>query len=102
MFDIFDRETSAQPWDVADFAADHVFESILPGYRTHDTNNERGHLVPTPYGDAADTLLSDALPSVLAMYDTVIAPHRLTTEPEETRRKLDEYRLCSLLSRSFL
>jgi hypothetical protein len=24
-------------------------------------------------------------------YDTIIAPHRLTTEPEETRRKLDAY-----------
>jgi hypothetical protein len=62
------RNWGVIPWDVADFAVDHVFEVIWPGYRTHDTKTERGHLVPTPFGDAVDTLLSDALPPVLAQY----------------------------------
>jgi hypothetical protein len=85
------RNWGVIPWDLSDFAVDYVFERILPGYRTHDTNDERGHLVPTPFGDAADTLLSDVLLSVLAQYDTVVAPHRLTTEPDETQRKLALY-----------
>jgi hypothetical protein len=79
------------PWDLADFAVDHVFETVYPGYRTYGTSDEGGHLVPTPFGDAVDTLLSDVLPSILARYDTVIAPHRLTTEARETRRKLEGY-----------
>eukprot|EP01047_Picozoa_sp_COSAG01_P039968 COSAG01_NODE_3332_length_6235_cov_3.027678_6_plen_83_part_00 len=62
------RNWGVIPWDIADFAVDHVFEVIWPGYRTHDTKTERGRLVPTPFGDAVDTLLSDALLSVLAQY----------------------------------
>ena len=53
--------------------------------------DESSHLAPTPFGDSVDTLLSDVLPEVLARYDTVIAPHRLSTEPEETRLKLGGY-----------
>ena len=54
------------PWGPADFAVDQFFETVFPGYRTAAMDDERGHLVPTPYGDTVDTLLSDALPSVLA------------------------------------
>ena len=32
--------------------------------------------------------MSDVHPLVLARYDTVLAPHRLITEPAETRYKL--------------
>ena len=79
------------PYDEADFAVDHVYETTYPGYREGDTDDESSHLSPTPFGDAVDTLLSDVHPSVLARYDTVIAPHRLSTEPVETRRKLEAF-----------
>lgn len=62
---------------------------MYPGYRAgalrHD---EQGYLAPTPYGDTVDVLLSDALPSVVAKYDTVIVAHRLSSEPKETLRKV--------------
>jgi hypothetical protein len=70
---------------------DHLFETIFPGYRTASMLDERGHFSRTPFGDAADTLLSDVLLSVLARYDTVVASHRLVTEPQETRRKLENF-----------
>jgi hypothetical protein len=53
--------------------------------------NESGYLAPTPYGDAADVVMTDVLDSVLMRYDTVIVAHRLTTEPTETARKLGAY-----------
>eukprot|EP01047_Picozoa_sp_COSAG01_P037033 COSAG01_NODE_2920_length_6825_cov_27.601452_5_plen_230_part_00 len=49
------------------------------------------YLSPTPFGDTVDTLLSDALPSVLAAYHTLVVAHRMTAEPMETARKLHEY-----------
>eukprot|EP01044_Picomonas_judraskeda_P030449 COSAG03_NODE_10960_length_619_cov_0.990385_1_plen_80_part_10 len=45
-------------------------------------------------GDSVDTILNDALPSVLSQYDTLIVAHRLTTEPGETAVKLLEYVLA--------
>ena len=45
-------------------------------------------------GDSVDTILNDALPSVLSQYDTLIVAHRLTTEPDETAVKLLEYVLA--------
>ena len=81
----------AVPYDYADYFTESVFETIFPHYRSFAMDDERGHLAPTPYGDAVDTLLGDVLPSVLAQYDTLILPHRLTTEPAETRRKIDDW-----------
>ena len=83
------------PWDAADMLADSVFELLLPGYRAgalrHD---EQGYLSPTPYGDAADVLLSDASAELLCRYDTLVLPHRLTSEPAETLRKLTLFVSC--------
>ena len=85
----------AVPWDAADMLADSVFELLLPGYRAgalrHD---EQGYLSPTPYGDAADVLLSDATAELLCRYDTLVLPHRLTAEPAETLRKLELFVSC--------
>ena len=79
-------------WDAADYLADYVFELMFPGYRAGSLrHDEQGYLAPTPFGDVVDVLLSDALPSVLAQYDTIVVAHRLTSEPTETLRKLQAY-----------
>ena len=79
-------------WDGADYLADAVFDVVFPGYRGGAMNHDESYyLSPTPYGDTVDTLLNDALPSVLAAYQTLVVAHRMTAEPTETARKLLEY-----------
>lgn len=77
------------PWDAADQFTDSIFDTIWPGYRAgalmHD---ESGYISPTPFGDAADVLLSDALVSVLSLYDTVILAHRIETDSQDTALRL--------------
>lgn len=76
-------------WDSADYFADAVFDVVFPGYRGGAMNHdEKYYLSPTPYGDSIDTVLNDALPSVLAAYHTLVIAHRMTAEPTETARKL--------------
>ena len=79
-------------WDGADYLADAVFDVCFPGYRGGAMNHDESYyLSPTPYGDSIDTLLSDALPSVMAAYHTLVVAHRMTAEPAESARKLHEY-----------
>jgi hypothetical protein len=80
------------PWDSADYLADAVIDAVWPGYRQGALlRNETGYLAPTPFGDAADVLLSDAIPSVLAAYDTIILAHRATTDAAEVSRRLSAF-----------
>ena len=80
------------PWDAADALTDAVLDTIWPGYRAgalmHD---ESGYLSPTPFGDAADVLLSDVLPSVLALYDTVVLSGRVETDALDVSRRLEGF-----------
>lgn len=50
-----------------------------------------GYLTPTPFGDAVDVLLNDALDSVIARYDTLVVAHRMVSEPLETARKIEAF-----------
>jgi hypothetical protein len=82
----------AVPWDAADALADAVIETVFPGYRAGALlHNETGYLSPTPFGDAIDVLLSDALPSVLALYDTVVLAHRAETDAADLARRLGNF-----------
>ena len=77
------------PWDSADALADVVLDTMWPGYRAGALlRNESGYIAPTPFGDAADVLLSDAVPSVLALYDTVVLAHRAETDAADLARRL--------------
>jgi len=80
------------PWDAADALADAMLDTVYPGYRAgalmHD---ESGYIAPTPFGDAVDVLLSDALPSVLALYDTVVLSHRAETDAADLARRLEDF-----------
>ena len=80
------------PWDAADFFADAVIDALVPGYRAGtQLRNETGTMAPTPFGDAFDVLLSDAAPSVLALYDTVVLAHRVEAEPAALQRRLGRF-----------
>jgi hypothetical protein len=80
------------PWDAADALTDAVLDTMWPGYRAgalmHD---ESAYLSPTPFGDAADVLLSDVLPSVLALYDTVVLSGRIETDALDVSRRLEGF-----------
>ena len=79
-------------WDGADYLADAVFDICFPGYRGGAMHHDESYyLSPTPYGDSIDTLLSDALPSVMAAYHTLVVAHRMTAEPVESAQKLHGY-----------
>lgn len=80
------------PWDAADFLADAVMDALAPGYRAGtQLRNETGTMAPTPFGDAFDVLLSDAAPSVLALYDTIVLAHRAEAEPAALQRRLGRF-----------
>ena len=79
-------------WDGADYLADAVFDMAYPGYRGGAMNHDESYyLSPTPYGDSVDTILNDALPSVIGAYSHVVVAHRMTAEPQETLRKLSGF-----------
>jgi len=82
----------AVTWDAADEFTDSVLDTIWPGYRSgalmHD---ESGYIAPTPFGDAADVLLSDALLSVLSLYDTVILAHRAETDTQDAAARVNSF-----------
>ena len=71
------------PYEEGDYLADGLLSLLYPGYEDagfyHD---ERGFLSPTPYGDMADCLLSDAPLWVLRQYGLVILADRVTITAE--------------------
>ena len=82
----------AVAWDAADALFDAALDTVWPGYRMGALmTDESGYVAPTPFGDAADVLLSDALPSVLALYDTVVLAHRAETDAADAARRLGAY-----------
>lgn len=80
------------PWDAADALADAVLDTVWPGYRAGALlHNESGYIAPTPFGDAADVILSDALSTVLELYDTVVMAHRVETDSADVARRLTSF-----------
>ncbi len=64
---------------------------LYPGYQDSSYfHDESGFLTPTPYGDSADILLSDAPEWLLARYAALVVAGRLQGG-EEIRDKLDAY-----------
>lgn len=80
------------PWDAADYWADAVIDTVWPGYRAGSLmHDETSTMAPTPFGDGADVLFSDAIASVLGAYDTLVVAHRLSTEGADVQRRLAAY-----------
>lgn len=79
------------PYEPGDYLTDAVFDLLYPGYQDASYfHDESGFLAPTPYGDIADCLLSDAPPWVLERYPAVIVAGALRGG-REIRDKLQAY-----------
>ena len=79
------------PYEPGDFLTDGVFDLLYPGYRDASYYfDETGFLTPTPYGDSADCLLSDAPGWLLARYPLLVVGGELSGGAE-IRDKLATY-----------
>ncbi|MFA5089268.1 MAG: TIM barrel protein, partial [Candidatus Omnitrophota bacterium] len=79
------------PYSSGDHLTHGIFSLLYPGYEDSSYYpNEKGFLSSTPYGDAAEVLLTDAEESVLSFYSTVIISGEV--EPsEELKVKLENF-----------
>ena len=80
------------PWEKADFWTHGVLDTVYPGYETASFfHNESGFLTPTPFGDAADMLLSDVPLWLLQQYPGVVVGSALRAMRKEISSKLEAY-----------
>jgi len=79
------------PYQAGDYLTDGVLDMVYPGYQDSSYfHDERGFLTPTPYGDAADCLLSDSPAWLLARYPVLVVAGELSGGAE-IRDKFDAY-----------
>ncbi len=79
------------PYGPGDFLTDAVLDLLYPGYADSSYfHDETGFNAPTPYGDIADCLLSDAPPWLLSRYAVVVVAGELAGG-REIRDKLQSY-----------
>ncbi len=79
------------PYEPGDYLTDAILDLLYPGYQDSSYfHDERGFIAPTPYGDIADCLLSDAPGWLLARYPVVVAAGELSGG-HEIREKLQAY-----------
>ena len=80
-----------RPYEAGDYFTDAVLDLLYPGYQNSSYfHDESGFLAPTPYGDIADCLLSDAPLWALDRYAVVIVAGELGGG-REVRDKLQAY-----------
>jgi len=79
------------PYGPGDYLTDAVLDLLYPGYQNSSYfHDETGFIAPTPFGDLADCLLSDAPLWVLERYPVVIVAGALRGGCE-VRDKLQSY-----------
>lgn len=79
------------PYGPGDYLTDGVLDLLYPGYQNSSFfRDESGFLTATPYGDAADCLLSDAPGWLLARYSVLVVAGELEGGAE-VRDKLESY-----------
>jgi len=79
------------PYAPGDYLTDAALDLLYPGYQDASYfHDESGFLTPTPYGDIADALLSDAPLWLLQRYAVVVAAGELAGGVE-MRDKLQDY-----------
>ncbi|MHB8519385.1 MAG: hypothetical protein ACYDH9_01385 [Limisphaerales bacterium] len=79
------------PYTPGDYLTDAVLDLLYPGYQNSSYfHDESGFITPTPYGDIADCLLSDAPPWLLARYPVVVVAGELAGG-REIRDQLQAY-----------
>ena len=80
-----------RPYEAGDYFTDAVLDLLYPGYQDSSYfHDESGFIAPTPFGDIADCLLSDAPLWVLERYPVVIVAGELSGG-REVRDKLQAY-----------
>ncbi len=79
------------PYTPGDYWTEALVDLLYPGYQDASYyHNEQGFLSPTPFGDAADVLLSDAPDWILGQYPVVVLAGGI--EPSaELHDKLESY-----------
>lgn len=83
---------NAVEYDVGDHLTHNIFSLLYPDYEANGFfQNELGGLSDTPYGDMADTLLSDVTAPVLSRYGVVIAAGNLPSADAELREKVEAF-----------
>jgi hypothetical protein len=66
------------PYAAGDYLTDGVLDMLYPGYQNSSYfHDESGFIAPTPYGDVADCLLSDAPGWLLARYPALVVAGEL-------------------------
>jgi hypothetical protein len=79
------------PYAEGDYLTDNVLELIYPGYRDASFfHDESGFITPTPFGDAADCILSDSPNWILKQYPVLIVAGSLKGG-NEIKDKLENY-----------
>ncbi|MCX6922206.1 MAG: hypothetical protein NT154_03155 [Verrucomicrobia bacterium] len=84
-------------WNAVDYGpGDHLTHNVFSLLYSHyEANgffqNELGGLSDTPFGDMADTLLTDVTSPVLSRYGVVIAAGNLPSADTELREKVDAF-----------
>lgn len=79
------------PYGPGDYLTDGVLEMLYPGYQDSSYfHDESGFISPTPYGDAADCILSDAEGWLLARYPMLVVAGEVGGGAE-FRDKLEAY-----------
>jgi hypothetical protein len=79
------------PYGPGDYLMNDVFDMLYPGYQDSSFfHDETGFATPTPYGDSADALLSDAPGWLLSRYPVLVVAGELSGG-SEIRDKLQAY-----------
>ncbi|HNQ87962.1 MAG TPA: hypothetical protein PKM73_04955 [Verrucomicrobiota bacterium] len=79
------------PYEPGDYLTEAVLDLLYPGYQDSSYfRDESGFIAPTPFGDLADCLLSDAPLWVLERYPVVVVAGELRGG-REVRDKLQSY-----------
>jgi len=79
------------PYEPGDYLTDGLLDMLYPGYQDSSYfHDESGFIAPTPYGDSADCLLSDAEGWLLDRYPLLVVAGALAGGAE-IRDKLEAY-----------
>ena len=79
------------PYEAGDYLTDGIIDMLYPGYQNSSYfHDESGFITPTPYGDSADCILSDAEEWLLCRYPVLIVAGELEGGLE-IRDKLQAY-----------
>lgn len=79
------------PYEQGDYLTDGILDMFYPGYRDASYfHDETGFVVPTPYGDAVDCILSDCPLWLMKQYPVLVIGGQLKGG-NEIRDKLEKY-----------